>query len=139
MVDKVSKETRSRNMSHIHSKNTTPEILVRKYLFSRGLRYRLYDKRLPGKPDLVFPRYKTVVFVNGCFWHCHNCKHGSIPKSNTEFWIEKLHKNHERDIKNYEELKEMGWNVMIVWECELTKDKVDNTLSKTYEKIISNK
>ncbi|GAB2027977.1 very short patch repair endonuclease [Lactovum odontotermitis] len=137
MTDKISKETRSRNMSHIHSKNTKPEILVRKYLFRKGLRYRLYDKRFPGKPDLVFPKYKTVIFVNGCFWHHHDCNEGTIPKSNTEYWNEKFNKNHERDLKNYQDIKKMGWSIIVVWECELKKDRQNETLLSIYKKIIA--
>ncbi len=139
MADKISKEARSRNMSQIHSKNTKPELLVRKYLFSRGLRYRLYDKRFPGKPDLVFPKYKTAVFINGCFWHHHqDCKYGTTPKSNTDYWHKKFTKNQDRDIQNHEKLKAIGWNVIVVWECELKKDKVEKTLETLYENITNN-
>ncbi|EGO9938281.1 very short patch repair endonuclease [Enterococcus faecium] len=135
MTDKISKEARSRNMSHIHSNNTKPEITVRKYLFSKGLRYRLYDKRFPGKPDLIFPKYNTAVFVNGCFWHHHNCKFGTTPKSNTGYWVEKFKKNQDRDLKNYESLKAIGWKVIIVWECDLKNKNVENTLKNLYKEI----
>ncbi|ROY11175.1 DNA mismatch endonuclease Vsr [Enterococcus faecium] len=135
MTDKISKEARSRNMSHIHSNNTKPEITVRKYLFSKGLRYRLYDKRFPGKPDLIFPKYNTAVFVNGCFWHQHNCKFGTTPKSNTGYWVEKFKKNQDRDLKNYESLKAIGWKVIIVWECDLKNKNVENTLKNLYKEI----
>ncbi|HIB1800882.1 TPA: very short patch repair endonuclease [Enterococcus faecium] len=135
MTDKISKEARSRNTSHIHSNNTKPEITVRKYLFSKGLRYRLYDKRFPGKPDLIFPKYNTAVFVNGCFWHHHNCKFGTTPKSNTGYWVEKFKKNQDRDLKNYESLKAIGWKVIIVWECDLKNKNVENTLKNLYKEI----
>lgn len=135
MADKITRETRSRNMSKIKSKDTKPELLVRKFLFSKGLRYRLNVKNLPGKPDLVFPKYKTVVFVNGCFWHHHNCKYGTTPKSNTAFWIEKFKKNKSRDLSNYHDLKLNGWNVIVVWECELKKNVREHTLNKLYKEI----
>lgn len=112
---------------------------MRKHLFSRGLRYYKNDKRYPGKPDIVFPKYKTVVFVNGCFWHSHNsCSDFVIPKTNTEFWIAKLHDTVERDRKNASKLQEMGWNVLVVWECDLKKHKIDITLEKLYVSICSN-
>ncbi|GEK88594.1 T/G mismatch-specific endonuclease [Alkalibacterium putridalgicola] len=135
MADKISKEARSRNMSLIQSKDTKPEMLVRKYLFNRGLRYRLHDKRLPGKPDLIFPKYKTAVFVNGCFWHRHGCRYTTTPKTNTDFWLDKFQKNVNRDIQNYEELDEAGWNVIVVWECDLKKDRREETLAELYDKI----
>lgn len=135
MADKISKEARSRNMSLIQSKDTKPEMLVRKYLFNRGLRYRLHDKRLPGKPDLIFPKYKTAVFVNGCFWHRHGCKYTTTPKTNTDFWLAKFQKNVNRDIRNYEELEKSGWNVIVVWECDIKKDRREESLSELYEEI----
>lgn len=123
MSDKLSKEQRSWNMSRIRGKDTGIEVAVRKQLFSLGYRYRKNDKKLPGKPDIVFPKYKTVVFIHGCFWHMHSdCKIARIPKSNTNFWIEKLNRNVEKDQKNTSLLKEMGWNVITVWECEIIKD-----------------
>lgn len=121
MADIKSPEQRSINMSHIPSKNTKPEELVRKYLFAKGFRYRKNDKRYPGKPDIVLPKYKVVVFVNGCFWHMHSgCAAARVPKSNSEFWERKLYGNAIRDYKNYEKLKNMGWNVIVVWECEIS-------------------
>lgn len=139
MVDKVSKEVRSYNMSRIRSKDTKPEILVRSYLFSRGLRFRKNDKRYPGSPDIVLPKYKTTVFVHGCFWHLHDgCKYAVMPKSNVEFWKNKLYRNKERDKHNEKELEEMGWNVIIVWECELKKDRYEQTLENLYNQITSN-
>lgn len=138
MVDKVSKEVRSYNMSRIRSKDTTPEILVRSYLFSKGLRFRKNDKRYPGSPDIVLPKYKTMVFVHGCFWHLHDgCKYAIMPKSNVEFWEKKLYGNKERDERNKKELEELGWKVITVWECELKKDKVEQTLARLYTQITS--
>ena len=140
MADKFSKETRSFIMSRIRGKDTKPEILVRSYLFSRGLRFRKNDKRYPGRPDVVLPKYKTVVFVHGCFWHLHEgCKYAKMPKSNVEYWENKLYRNRERDARNQEELKEMGWKVITVWECELKKDVHEETLELLYDKITSEK
>lgn len=138
MVDKFTKETRSYVMSQIKGKDTKPEIIVRKYLFSKGLRFRKNDKRYPGSPDIVLPKYKTIVFVHGCFWHLHEgCKYAVMPKSNIEYWENKLYRNKERDKQNQEKLEEMGWNVIIVWECQLKKDKREQTLGKLYEQIVS--
>ena len=139
VADKFSKETRSYNMSQIKCKDTKPEIMVRKYLFSRGLRFRKNDKRYPGSPDIVLPKYNTVVFVHGCFWHLHDgCKYAVMPKSNVDFWEKKLYGNRERDKKNMQQLEEMGWNIITVWECQLKKDKQDKTLEKLYNQIIFN-
>lgn len=136
MADNHTKEIRSKNMSHIRSKNTKPEEIVRKYLFSRGLRYRKNDKRYPGCPDIVLPRYKTCVFVNGCFWHQHpNCKYAVLPSSNKDYWIPKLQKNKQRDIQNEVALKDEGWRVITVWECELQKENREKTLGKLYKCI----
>ena len=136
MVDKFSKETRSYVMSRVRSKDTKPEILVRSYLFSRGLRFRKNDKRYPGSPDIVLPKYNTVVFVHGCFWHRHEgCKYATMPKSNVDFWEKKFHRNKERDEFNQKELEEMGWNVITVWECQLKKDKLEQTLEHLYAQI----
>ena len=138
MGDKFSKETRSYIMSRIKGKDTKPEILVRSYLFSRGLRFRKNDKRYPGSPDIVLPKYKTIVFVHGCFWHRHEgCKYATMPKSNVKFWKNKFDKNKERDKRNRKELEAMGWNVITVWECDLKKDKVEQTLEELYFKITS--
>ena len=124
-------------MSLIHGKDTKPEILVRKYLFSRGLRFRKNDKRLPGHPDIVFPKYKTVVFINGCFWHGHEgCKYFVIPKSNVEFWQKKIQTNVERDAAITNKLSDLGWTVRVVWECELrTIGSREHTLLDLYDKI----
>jgi len=138
MVDKVSKEIRSYNMSQIKSKDTKPEIIVRSYLFSKGLRFRKNDKRYPGSPDVVLPKYKTVIFVHGCFWHLHeNCKYAVMPKSNVEFWQKKLYRNRERDENNKNKLEELGWKVLIVWECQLKKHNIQQTLNTLYEEITS--
>lgn len=119
MSDNLSKEIRSKNMSHIRSSNSTPEMIVRKYLFSKGFRYRKNVRNLPGCPDIVLPKYHTVIFVNGCFWHKHNCGRFVWPSSNVEYWVHKINRNIERDKENYEKLAALGWNVLIVWECEL--------------------
>ena len=138
MTDVHSKETRSYNMSRIKGKDTKPEVLVRKYLFSKGLRFRKNDKRYPGHPDIVLPKYKTIVFVQGCFWHFHeNCRYAVMPSSNVDFWEKKLKGNRLRDERNKKALTEMGWNVIVVWECQLKKDKQDQTLENLYLKIIS--
>jgi DNA mismatch endonuclease (patch repair protein) len=137
MADVHSKETRSYNMSRIRSSNTKPEELVRKYLFSRGLRYRKNDKRYPGKPDMIFPKYRTAVFVNGCFWHKHiGCRWFVLPKSNTEFWETKLENNRQRDERNIARLRADGWNVIVVWECELKKPVRDERLAQIYNEIV---
>ena len=114
--------SRSKNMSAIKSKNTKPEVEVRKLLHSMGFRFRLHKKDLPGSPDIVLPKYKTVIFVHGCFWHRHqNCKYASNPKTRREFWEKKFKENIERDKKNQEKLKNLGWKTKIVWECEIKK------------------
>lgn len=136
MADVLTPAQRSYNMSRIKSKDTKPEELVRKYLFSRGLRYRKNDKQLPGHPDIVFPKYHTIVFVHGCFWHLHeNCKYARLPKSNVDFWKEKLTRNRERDLREQEELRNMGWKVIVVWECQLKGDKRAEMLSSLYDNI----
>lgn len=130
MADNHSKEIRSYNMSRIRSKNSKPEIVVRKYLFDKGFRYRLNDKRYPGKPDIVLPKYKTVIFINGCFWHKHDCSRFVWPQSNTEYWHTKILGNVERDKKNYKCLEESGWRVIVIWECEITKEKLENLVKE---------
>lgn len=129
-MDVHDKETRSYNMSCIKGKNTRPEEIVRKYLFSQGFRYRKNDKRLPGTPDIVLPKYKTVIFVNGCFWHGHDgCRYFVIPKTNTEFWTKKIETNRNRDIRKINDIQILGWKVIVVWECQLKKEKADITLN----------
>ena len=123
MSDSISPEHRSWNMSRIRGKDTKIEVMVRKYLFAKGYRFRKNDKRYPGKPDVVLPKYHTVIFVNGCFWHHHEgCKNATMPKTRTEFWQEKLGKNVANDKKNIRLLQEAGWNVITLWECELEED-----------------
>ncbi len=135
MADNHTKEQRSYNMSRIRSKNNAPEEKVRKFLFSKGFRYRKNDKNLPGCPDIVLPKYKTVIFVNGCFWHKHNCKRFVWPSSNEEYWKKKILRNVERDEINIKELKELGWKVLVVWECELKKAIIDKRLETLVDEI----
>ena len=119
MVDVVSADVRSRMMSGIRGKNTRPEIIIRKGLFGLGLRYRIHGKGLPGKPDLVFRKYKSVVFVDGCFWHGHNCPLFKWPSSNVDFWRKKILRNRELDRLNSRNLKSQGWRIFRIWECAL--------------------
>lgn len=139
MADIKTKEERSQNMAAIKGKDTKPEMLVRKYLFSRGLRFRVQVRKLSGTPDIVLPKYKTAIFVNGCFWHGHEgCKYFRLPKSNVEFWKEKIERNIERDRESTQALQDLGWNVICVWECELrNKSNRDETLNKIYTSITS--
>ena len=129
MADNHSKAVRSKNMSHIRSKDTKPEITVRKYLFAKGFRYRKNVKELPGCPDIVLPKYRTVIIVNGCFWHKHDCSRFVWPSSNTDYWRSKIEKNVERDKENKEQLNKNGWKVLVVWECQLKKTVAEKTLS----------
>ena len=135
-MDRISREKRSWNMSRIRSTDTSLELLVRKHLFARGYRYRIHFK-LPGKPDIVFPRLKIAIFVNGCFWHFHGCRLSTIPKTRTDFWTEKLKKNKERDNRNIKELEKLGWNVITLWECSLEDDF--NLEMKSLEEFINAK
>lgn len=139
MADNHSKEVRSMNMSHIRSINSKPEEIVRKYLFSQGLRYRKNVKKLPGCPDIVLPKYHTVIFVNGCFWHRHDCSRFVWPSSNQDYWRPKILRNVERDQKNTEELKALGWNVITVWECELKRAVREENLNLLITKIQQSK
>lgn len=140
MTDKFSKFKRSEIMSKISGKETKPEILVRKYLFSNGLRFRKNVKDLPGKPDIVLPKYKTIIFVHGCFWHGHTCKRGSLPKTNFSFWEEKISKNVERDYSDIAQLEESNWNIIVIWQCEIsTKLNRDNRLEKLLKQIKNNR
>lgn len=137
-MDVHDKETRSYNMSCIKGKNTKPEEIVRKYLFSQGFRYRKNDKRLPGTPDIVLPKYKAVIFVNGCFWHGHeDCRYFVVPKTNTEFWVNKIQTNKQRDSRKINDLRALGWKVVVVWECQLKKNVINDTLC-TIKKLINN-
>ena len=129
-MDIWSKMKRSEVMSNIRSTNTKPEIIIRSLLFRNGYRFRIHQKTLPGKPDIVFAKYRTVIFVHGCFWHNHSkCKEGRIPSSNSVFWKEKLKKNINRDKVNISKLKDLGWKVIVVWECEIDK-QLDRTINK---------
>ena len=137
MADVHDIKTRSYNMSQIKGSNTKPEILVRKFLFSNGLRYKLHDKNLSGKPDIVLPKFESVVFVHGCFWHGHkNCSEAKKPKSNSEFWKTKIVSNQQRDRKNIESLSKLGWRVLTIWECQLQKDLMESTLSDIVNKVV---
>ena len=135
MPDNHTPELRSYNMSRIRGTGTKPEEAVRKYLFSRGLRYRKNVAKLPGKPDVVLAKYKTVVFVNGCFWHAHDCGKFVWPKSNTGYWEKKINGNAARDKENIARLADAGWKVIVIWECELKKDRIADTLSKLFRQI----
>lgn len=138
MADNHSPEIRSYNMSRIRSQNTKPEDIVCKYLFSRGLRYRKNDRRYSGKPDIVLPKRRTVIFVHGCFWHCHEgCPDFVIPKSNADYWVPKLERNHQRDTSNIEALRSENWRVIVVWECELKKTVREERLSRLYKEIVA--
>lgn len=118
-------KTRSYNMSRIRAKDTIPEMLVRKFLYANGFRYRIHDKKLAGKPDIVLQKYRTAILINGCFWHGHqNCKRASLPKTNEAFWSEKIRRNLERDKKNLLELRILGWRVITIWQCELKNKEV---------------
>ena len=140
MADVHSKEVRSFNMSRIKGKDTKPEILVRRFLFSHGVRYRLHDGRLPGKPDLVFPKHKKIIFIHGCFWHGHEaCKYFVVPKTRTEWWIKKISRNKEKDIESISALKKQGWKVIVVWECELKSVTKEKKLRSLMGKFKSNR
>lgn len=131
MTDVLTPEQRHHCMSNIRNKNTKPEILVRKFLFANGFRFRVNVKTLPGTPDIVLKKYRTVIFVNGCFWHGHDdCKYFRLPKSNTEFWKTKIIANKERDLRDWGELKEMGWYVIQLWECQLKPKQREETLKQ---------
>lgn len=139
MADVMTSEQRSRCMAAIKGKDTKPEMIVRKYLFSCGLRFRVQVRNLPGTPDIVLPKYKTAIFVNGCFWHGHEgCKYFRLPKSNVEFWKEKIGRNIERDRESMQALLDLGWKIIRVWECELrNKANREDTLNKIYKSITS--
>lgn len=119
MPDTVDQETRSRIMASVRQRNTRPEMKLRRALHHLGLRYRLHNRKLPGTPDLAFPRFKAVIFVHGCFWHSHGCKFSTIPATRREFWVQKFEANRERDKRKIEQLQDIGWRVLVVWECAL--------------------
>jgi len=131
MPDVHTKATRSYNMSRVKNKDTKPELLVRRFLHGQGFRYKLHDKSLPGRPDLVFPKYKTIIFIHGCFWHGHeSCKYFSIPQTRTEWWLNKIDTNVRNDEKSVEALKAEGWKIVTVWGCELKPAKIRKTFKK---------
>ena len=135
MADVFSKSKRSEIMSRIRGKDTGPEMVIRKALFANGFRYRLHVKNLPGKPDIVLPKYNAVVIVDGCFWHGHkNCKFFRMPKSRISFWRKKIDANRARDVKNRRKLRRLGWNVIQIWECQLSARKYE----KTFQRILDN-
>ena len=137
MTDVHNKKTRSYNMSMIRSKDTKPEILVRKFLFGNGFRYKLHDKALPGKPDLVFPKYKTVIFIHGCFWHGHEgCKYFVVPKTRKKWWLEKINRNKQLDAENLGKLKNLGWKILTVFECKLKPVNEEKTLNQLATRLI---
>ncbi len=139
MSDSITPEHRSWNMGRIRGKDTKIEVKVRQYLFSKGFRFRKNDKRYPGKPDVVLPKYNAVIFVNGCFWHHHQgCKNATIPKTRTEFWLNKLSKNVENDKRNEDILKQAGWNVITIWECEL-EENFEERMFRLINEIKDNK
>lgn len=129
-------KVRSYNMSRIKAKNTLPEILVRKFLHSNGFRFRLHQKNLPGKPDIVLKKFNIIIFINGCFWHGHqNCKFAKLPKTKADWWKNKIEKNIANDKINIRRLRKEGWNVITIWSCELKSPKVISTLEKLLSKI----
>ena len=139
MSDVLTKEQRHRNMAAIHSASTKPEQVLSHMLWHSGFRYRLNDKRLPGTPDIVLPKFRTVIFVHGCFWHGHKgCKNYTVPKTNTEFWVAKVARNQERDQEVWRKLEAKDWRVIIVWECQLKKAVFDDTLRWVTEEIRRN-
>ena len=135
MADTKTPAERSENMSRIRSTNTKPEEIVRKYLFSHGFRYRKNDKRYPGKPDIILPKYHTIIFVNGCFWHMHGCSRSRLPRSNQEYWKSKIERNIQRDAENQQKPEADGWKVIVVWECELKKRTAEERLSRLCDEI----
>jgi len=136
MADVHNKATRSYNMSRIKGKDTKPEMLVRKYLHAKGFRYKLHDKKLPGKPDIVLPKYKTIIFIHGCFWHGHtNCKYYVAPKTRTDWWLNKINSNITNDKKAVTTLKKDSWKIITIWECQLKPAKVNKTLNSLLKKL----
>ncbi len=136
MADVHDKKTRSYNMSQIKATNTKPEIMVRKFLHAQGFRYTLHNKKLPGKPDIVLPKYKTIIFIHGCFWHGHtNCKYFVVPKTRTDWWLNKINTNKANDAKAMKALKKEGWKLITVWECALKHVKLEKTVNRILEKL----
>lgn len=136
MADIHSKKVRSYNMSRIRSGDTKPEMLVRKFLHANGYRYKLHEKKMPGKPDIVLPKYKTIIFIHGCFWHGHaNCKYYVVPKTRTQWWLDKINRNITNDKKAVKALKKEGWRLITIWECKLKPAKLSKTLSSLLRKL----
>jgi DNA mismatch endonuclease (patch repair protein) len=136
MTDVHEPEVRSYNMSQIKGKDTKPEIMVRKFLHINGFRYRLHDKKLPGKPDIVLNKYNTVIFIHGCFWHGHTgCKYFVVPKTRTKWWLDKINGNKQKDKETITKLRKTGWNIITIWECELKPEKRERTLKKLIVKL----
>jgi DNA mismatch endonuclease, patch repair protein len=136
MADVHNKKTRSYNMSCIKAKNTKPEMMVRKFIHANGFRYTLHNKKLPGKPDIVLPKYKTIIFIHGCFWHGHtNCKYFVVPKTRTKWWTEKINRNKVNDEKAVKALRKDGWRVITVWECRLKPAKAERTFLKILSRL----
>jgi len=136
MADVHEPSVRSYNMRKIKGKDTKPEMIVRKYLFSNGYRYRLHDKKLPGKPDIVLKKHNVVIFVHGCFWHKHkNCKYFVIPKTRTDWWLEKINRNVNNDVRHQNELKLLGWRIITIWECQLKPKNRKETLESLLKSI----
>ena len=139
MADVHTTDQRHRNMAAIHSASTKPELKLRHALWLLGFRYRVNDKHLPGRPDIVLPKYRTVIFVHGCFWHGHkDCKYYTVPKTNTDFWVAKVASNQERDQEVWRKLEAKGWNVIIVWECQLKKGVLEDTVNRIADEIRHN-
>lgn len=139
MPDTLTPDQRHRNMAAIHSASTKPELKLRQALWRLGFRYRVNDKRLPGKPDIVLPKYRTVIFIHGCFWHGHkDCKFYTVPKSNTEFWTAKITRNQQRDQEEWRQLESKGWSVIIVWECQLKKAVLEETIRRVKDELFRN-
>ena len=140
MADVLTKEQRKKCMSHVKNKNSKPELLVRQFLFASGFRFRLHRKDLPGKPDIVLPKYKTVIFINGCFWHGHeDCKYSKLPETNPEFWKNKILANINRDIANKSKLISLGWNVIEIWQCQLKPKEKEETLKTLLNQLVNGK
>lgn len=136
MADEHDKVTRSYNMSQIRATNTKPEMLVRKFLHAQGFRYKLHDKKLPGRPDIVLPKHKTVIFIHGCFWHGHdNCRYYVVPKTRTDWWLNKITGNKANDAKAIKALKKEGWKIITLWECNLRSVKLERTRSVLLQKL----
>jgi DNA mismatch endonuclease (patch repair protein) len=136
MADVHEPKVRSYNMSRIKGKNTKPEMTVRRFLHSNGFRYRLHDPNLPGKPDIILKKYKTIIFIHGCFWHGHEgCKYYVVPKTRTQWWLNKINRNIEKDKENIKALKKNDWYIITIWECDLKKDKLQETLEKLTEQL----